>query len=71
MDSLAEALPREQARVREVLKTYEETQRLCPHANCSFAMALIEDSLQNAERAAAAGDTVAMIQAYTELKGIE
>lgn len=72
MDNLAEALPREQARVRTVLSHYEDAQRtMGDRVNCHFAIFSIKASLAAAEKAAAAGDVVAMIQAYSDLKEIE
>lgn len=69
--NLAEALPAEQRRVREVLGHYQETQRLCPQANCHFAIAMIKASLERAERAASAGDVIEMMRAYEDLKATE
>lgn len=63
--SLAEALPKEQARVREVLQEY-----LAIGPAGSFGAAMIEASLQRADEAAASGDAVAMIAAYQDLKSI-
>jgi hypothetical protein len=64
--SLAEALPSEQARVREVLALYKA---LGPVG--AFGVAMIEQDLAAADRATAAGDTVGMLRAYQTLKDIE
>ena len=64
--SLAEALPQEQARVREVLGHYKE---IGPAG--MFGARMIEASLQNADVAVMSGDVVAMLRAYTDLKEIE
>jgi NADH:ubiquinone oxidoreductase subunit E len=65
MDNLAEALPLEQARVREVLTFYEEIPQGI------FGATMIKIALQQAEKAAASGDVVAMVKAYKELQAIE
>lgn len=62
--SLGEALPAEQARVRELLEQYVE---IGPPG--AFAAAMMRQSLANAEKAAISGDVVAMIRAYEDLKG--
>ena len=62
-ESLAEALPKEQDRVREIVAIYDTV------PNGHFAAAMMRQSLAEAERAAATGDVVAMIAAYEDLKG--
>ena len=62
-ETLAEALPREQARVRALLPIYRE---IGPAAN--FAIHMMEQSLQAADRAAASGDVVAMLRALKDLQ---
>ena len=64
--NLAEALPKEMARVREVLGHYKEI----GFAGV-FGAAFIEQDLRAAEVAAASGDVVAMVEAYMTLKEIE
>lgn len=66
MDSLGDALPREQARVREVLGHYRE---IGPVG--AIGAMLIEQSLAAADRAVMIGDVVAMIAAYKDLQGIK
>jgi hypothetical protein len=63
--NLAEALPIEQARVRDILPVYDSI----PAG--AFAAAMIRQSLAAAEQAAASGDVVAMLRAYEDLKGYE
>lgn len=63
-DTLAEALPREQARVRALIPLYRE---VGPAAN--FAIMMMERSLQAADQAAASGDVVAMLRALEDLRG--
>jgi len=65
-ESLAEALPKEQARVREVLGHYKE---IGPAG--AFGAAMIEQDLSAADRAVASGDVVAMLRAYQTLKEIQ
>ncbi len=62
-ESLGEALPREQARCRELLGEYKSVGR--PGA---FAAAMLEQALAKADQAIVNGDLVGMIQAYKELK---
>lgn len=62
---MAEALPREQARVREILSMYKE---IGPAG--VFGAAMIEESLRNADMAAASGDAISMIVALQDLRGI-
>ena len=65
-ESLAEALPKEQARVREVLGHYKA---IGPAG--AFGAAMIEVELAKADRAAASGDVVAMLRAFQSLKEID
>jgi hypothetical protein len=62
--SLAEALPIEQARVREIIVQYRSV-----GPGGIPAAILMEADLRSADTAAASGDVVAMMQAYEELKG--
>ena len=66
IESLGEALPKEMARVREVLGQYKA---LGP--NGAFGAAFIELDLRAADQAVMSGDIVAMIRAYETLKKIE
>lgn len=64
-ESLADALPREMARVRTVLGYYKE---IGPAG--ALGAAFIEQDLKAADRAVMSGDVVAMIQALETLRGI-
>ena len=64
-ESLAEALPKEMARVREVLGHYKE---IGPTG--AFGAAMIEQDLRAADKAMMSGDVIAMIQAFNTLKEI-
>lgn len=65
-ESLGEALPKEQARVREILGHYKA---LGPVG--MFGAAFIEQDLREADNAVMSGDVVRMIRAYEKLKEIE
>jgi len=65
-ESLGEALPKEMARVREVLGHYKEL-----GTAGKFGALMIEIALQKADEAVISGDLAAMIVAYKDLKGIE
>ena len=65
VETLGEALPREQARVRELLVAYREI-----GSAGAFGAAMIESSLQAADKAAISGDLVAMLVAFEDLKEI-
>ena len=64
VDTLGEALPREMARVRdEVMPAYVE---IGPAG--AFALAMMRQNLDEAARALAEGDVVAMVRVYQSLK---
>ena len=63
METLGDALPKEQARVREILGHYKE---IGPAG--AFGAAMIEVSLRKADAAVMSGDLLAMIDAYNDLK---
>lgn len=65
MNSLADQLPKEQERVRELLEEYKKI----PHG--AFGALMLEGALQRAEQAAASGDVVRMLASYEELKACE
>lgn len=65
MSTLAEALPAEQERVRELLPIYESV------PNGIFVVTMMRDALSRAEKAAASGDVIGMIRSYEELKGFK
>lgn len=64
-ETLAETLPREMARVREVLGHYRE---IGPAG--MFGAAMIEQDLRAADRAVMSGDVVAMLRSLKTLQGI-
>ncbi len=65
-NSLGEALPLEMARVRDkVLPFYT------PEVNGQFAAAMMRHALDEAAKALAEGDVIAMLHAYEQLKGYE
>lgn len=63
MESLAEALPKEQARCRELVGRYKE---IGPAG--MFGALMIETALRQADQAVMSGDVVAMLRAYEELR---
>ena len=64
VDTLGEALPREMARVRdEVMPAYVE---IGPAG--AFGLAMMRQNLDEAARALAEGDVVAMVRVYQSLK---
>ena len=64
MDTLGEALPREQARVRGLITIYRS---LGPIGEPTALM--MEHSLQQADKAVMNGDVVEMMRVYEDLKG--
>ena len=65
-ESLGTALPKEMARVREVLGHYHE---IGPAGR--FGALMIEQDLRAADEAVMSGDIVAMLRAYQTLKEIK
>jgi hypothetical protein len=63
--TLADALPKEMARVREVLGHYKE---IGPAG--MFGAAMIEQDLRAADSAVMSGDVVAMLRSLKTLQGI-
>ncbi len=64
--TLGDALPKEMARVREILGEYKA---IGPSG--AFGAMMIERDLAAADRAVISGDLVAMLQAYETLKRIK
>lgn len=64
-DTLGDALPREMARVRELIPLYDAV----PMGY--LAAGMMRQSLDVAARALAEGDVVAMIRCHEDLKGYE
>ncbi|HKJ62262.1 MAG TPA: hypothetical protein VKA94_09765 [Hyphomicrobiales bacterium] len=65
MSNLAEELPKEQRRVRELLEIYNAI------PSGQFGALMIRQALSRAEQAAASGDAVEMLRSYEELKGCQ
>ena len=65
-ESLAEALPREIARVQELMPAYVEI-----GSAGLFALAMMKNSIAVAHKAMMEGDVVAMIRALKDLKEYE
>lgn len=63
-ETLADALPAEMQRVRELMPMYRE---IGPAG--AWALGMMEGSLRYAERAAASGDVIAMLRALEDLRG--
>jgi hypothetical protein len=66
MSSLGEELPKEQARVRELITEYRDP--ILKGAGNIAAM-MMEQALQRADKAIISGDIVEMISSYKELQG--
>jgi hypothetical protein len=66
METLADALPKEQARCRELLGIYKE---IGPAG--MFGALMIETALREADQAVMSGDVAAMRWAYEKLKGFK
>ena len=67
MTNLAEALPAQIARVREIQDHYKELRGL-PNVIVEPQIAMMEASIQAAIKAAAAGDVVQMLRCHEDLK---
>lgn len=70
MSSLAEELPREINRVRELQDQYKEL-RSMPNVIVEPQIAMMEGAIARAIGASASGDVVAMLRCYEDLKGYE
>ena len=66
-ETLADAYPLEQERVRELLARAQEI----PPQSGFFYVAVCEAALREADQAALSGDVVAMLRAYKAMKEIE
>lgn len=66
MSSLAEAFPKEQARLRELLKAYHE---IGPPG--MIGAALIEATLREADEAVASQDVVRMVAVFKKMQETE
>ena len=65
VETLGEALPKEMAHVREVIRNYRDP--ILEGAG-ELAARLMEFDLQEADRAVISGDVVEMIRVYQKLK---
>lgn len=70
MGSLATELPNEIARVRRIQDLFKEMRGMA-NVIVEPQIAMMEASIQNATRAAASGDVIAMLRAFEDLKGWE
>lgn len=66
IQTVGDAFPIEQARVRELLTQYKA---IGPAG--MFGAAMIEQTLQRADQAAISGDIIAILRSFEELKGCE
>jgi len=66
-DTLGDAMPREQARCRELLRQYHDM-GLLKNVIVGFAVASIEASLREADESVVSGDPARVIAAYKRLK---
>lgn len=66
-ETLADALPKEIVRVREIQDTFKSL-RGTPNVLVEPQIQMMEQDIQAATKAAAAGDTVAMLRYLEELK---
>lgn len=65
-ETLADALPKEQQRARELLRQYQE---IGPAG--AFGAAMITQALARADAASASGDVVAMVRSLEELRELK
>lgn len=70
-DTLATALPEQIRRVREDVLPAYESMRGIPNVMVEPTIAIINHSINEAVKAAASGDVIAMLRWHEELKGIE
>lgn len=63
-ESLGEAFPKEQARIRQLIADYRDLPGGAGHLGAMF----LEDTLRRADEAAISGDVVAMIGLYEEMR---
>ena len=68
MDTLADALPREINRVRQIQQTYKDLRGL-PNVIVEPQIEMMERDITDGIAAAALGDVVAMLRAHEVLKG--
>lgn len=68
--NLAEALPAEIKRVRDLQDVYK-SMRGMPQVMVEPAIMMMEQAIQEGVSAAASGDVIRMLRAYNDLKGFE
>jgi hypothetical protein len=66
-DSVGEAFPKEQQRLRDLLVIYRELEG----GVGMFGAMMIEQALQRADQAMASGDAVAIVQAFAAMREFE
>lgn len=66
MSTLGDELPKEQARVRELMRLCQE---IGPAGR--FAVLMMEAALREADKAVMSGDIAEMLRAYNDLKGFK
>lgn len=71
INTLADALPREMARVRDQVMPQYLALRDMPNVIVEPQLAIMRASLDAAAKAMAAGDVVAMLRCYQDLKEYE
>lgn len=71
INTLAEALPREMARVRDVVMPQYLALRGMPQVNVEFALSMMRADLDAAAKAMMEGDVVEMLRVYQSLKETE
>jgi hypothetical protein len=65
IDTLGDAFPREQQRLRDLIKIYRDL----PDGVGTFGAIMIEQVLKEADAAAISGDVVRMLIAFEKMKG--
>lgn len=68
--TLGDDYPKEQARMRELLEEAHEIAKM-PNVNMSFYIAMLKQTMREADEAAISGDVVRMLRAYKAMQEIE
>lgn len=68
--NLAEALPKEIERVRELQDEFKELRKF-PNVIVEPQIAMMERSINNAIKVSASGDCIEMLKAFKDLEGYE
>ena len=66
-ENLIGGLQKEMNRVREIITVYDEI----PNNAGVFASLMMKESIKNAEKQIASGDTIEMIKAFHDLQGYD